>query len=205
MIVFQLRPFLLLFCFFFFFQAEDGIRDRSPSRGLGDVYKRQALGWLWGAYAVPINRPWGGLGVALCSPPSGFSFQLSAFQLLPKGGFVQPSFCFQHFSFSPVVPWSVVLWSRIPIVPFLLFPLLAFDWMLDVGCFGPWSVVSGPRSANFRSATSSKDMARLQRRRGSWTRPWPSSSATASAASPGAMYCTAFSLQADYRSKATPS
>ena len=34
---------------------------------------RQALGWLWGAYAVPINRPWGGFGVAL-------------------GGFVQPSF-----------------------------------------------------------------------------------------------------------------
>ncbi len=26
---------------FFFFKAEDGIRDRSPSRGLGDVYKRQ--------------------------------------------------------------------------------------------------------------------------------------------------------------------
>ena len=26
----------------FFFQAEDGIRDRSPSRGLGDVYKRQS-------------------------------------------------------------------------------------------------------------------------------------------------------------------
>ena len=24
-------------------QAEDGIRDRSPSRGLGDVYKRQSL------------------------------------------------------------------------------------------------------------------------------------------------------------------
>ena len=32
-----------LFFFFFFFQAEDGIRDRSPSRGLGDVYKRQDL------------------------------------------------------------------------------------------------------------------------------------------------------------------
>ena len=32
---------------FFFFQAEDGIRDRSPSRGLGDVYKRQLLGhWI---------------------------------------------------------------------------------------------------------------------------------------------------------------
>eukprot|EP00831_Metopus_contortus_P033601 TRINITY_DN2691_c0_g1_i4.p2 TRINITY_DN2691_c0_g1~~TRINITY_DN2691_c0_g1_i4.p2 ORF type:complete len:106 (+),score=37.53 TRINITY_DN2691_c0_g1_i4:77-394(+) len=28
-------------CFFFFFQAEDGIRDVERSRGLGDVYKRQ--------------------------------------------------------------------------------------------------------------------------------------------------------------------
>ena len=28
--------------FFFFFQAEDGIRDVERSRGLGDVYKRQA-------------------------------------------------------------------------------------------------------------------------------------------------------------------
>ena len=31
-----------MFCFFFFFQAEDGIRDLVRSRGLGDVYKRQA-------------------------------------------------------------------------------------------------------------------------------------------------------------------
>ena len=29
-------------CVFFFFQAEDGIRDAQESRGLGDVYKRQA-------------------------------------------------------------------------------------------------------------------------------------------------------------------
>ena len=29
---------------FFFFQAEDGIRDLVRSRGLGDVYKRQAIG-----------------------------------------------------------------------------------------------------------------------------------------------------------------
>ena len=30
------------FCYiFFFFQAEDGIRDAQESRGLGDVYKRQ--------------------------------------------------------------------------------------------------------------------------------------------------------------------
>ena len=27
----------------FFFQAEDGIRDAQESRGLGDVYKRQAI------------------------------------------------------------------------------------------------------------------------------------------------------------------
>ena len=34
--------FLFFFCFFCFFQAEDGIRDLVRSRGLGDVYKRQA-------------------------------------------------------------------------------------------------------------------------------------------------------------------
>ena len=32
-----------LICRFFFFQAEDGIRDLVRSRGLGDVYKRQVL------------------------------------------------------------------------------------------------------------------------------------------------------------------
>ncbi len=31
------------YVFFFFFQAEDGIRDVLGSRGLGDVYKRQLL------------------------------------------------------------------------------------------------------------------------------------------------------------------
>eukprot|EP00658_Telonema_sp_P-2_P029873 TRINITY_DN22658_c0_g1_i1.p1 TRINITY_DN22658_c0_g1~~TRINITY_DN22658_c0_g1_i1.p1 ORF type:complete len:165 (+),score=37.20 TRINITY_DN22658_c0_g1_i1:82-576(+) len=30
-----------MLCVFFFFQAEDGIRDAQESRGLGDVYKRQ--------------------------------------------------------------------------------------------------------------------------------------------------------------------
>ena len=33
---------LVCYIFFFFFQAEDGIRDLVRSRGLGDVYKRQA-------------------------------------------------------------------------------------------------------------------------------------------------------------------
>ena len=32
---------MLYVCFFFFVQAEDGIRDLVRSRGLGDVYKRQ--------------------------------------------------------------------------------------------------------------------------------------------------------------------
>eukprot|EP00831_Metopus_contortus_P056221 TRINITY_DN47943_c0_g1_i1.p1 TRINITY_DN47943_c0_g1~~TRINITY_DN47943_c0_g1_i1.p1 ORF type:complete len:134 (+),score=26.70 TRINITY_DN47943_c0_g1_i1:30-431(+) len=32
-----------VFLLFFFFQAEDGIRDVERSRGLGDVYKRQSL------------------------------------------------------------------------------------------------------------------------------------------------------------------
>mgnify|MGYP002683068834 CR=1 FL=1 len=32
---------LFMIGFFFFFQAEDGIRDLVRSRGLGDVYKRQ--------------------------------------------------------------------------------------------------------------------------------------------------------------------
>ena len=31
----------------FFFQAEDGIRDLVRSRGLGDVYKRQAYGFTY--------------------------------------------------------------------------------------------------------------------------------------------------------------
>ena len=47
----------------FFFQAEDGIRDAQESRGLGDVYKRQALapsqrelGWFVGAQGLAPFR-----------------------------------------------------------------------------------------------------------------------------------------------------
>src|SRR5678810_1424768 len=38
---------------FFFFQAEDGIRDFCLSRGLGDVYKRQQY------FRKLIEEPWG--------------------------------------------------------------------------------------------------------------------------------------------------
>ena len=39
---------------FFFFQAEDGIRDFCLSRGLGDVYKRQNIGTVGGPIDVAI-------------------------------------------------------------------------------------------------------------------------------------------------------
>ena len=51
---------LLVLCVFFFFQAEDGIRDLVRSRGLGDVYKRQARhlpGCRSARFDVPPARP----------------------------------------------------------------------------------------------------------------------------------------------------
>ncbi len=38
--------------YYFFFQAEDGIRDVERSRGLGDVYKRQDYKGISEALAV---------------------------------------------------------------------------------------------------------------------------------------------------------
>ena len=56
---------------FFFFQAEDGIRDLVRSRGLGDVYKRQAQGRTKPGKIVtnsPGGKSWHnyGLGVDFC-------------------------------------------------------------------------------------------------------------------------------------------
>src|SRR5678816_4713569 len=55
--------------FFFFFQAEDGIRDAQESRGLGDVYKRQ--GYTAPMAGVGVSRPSGELRGRTNSPPSG--------------------------------------------------------------------------------------------------------------------------------------
>ena len=44
-----------LLCLFVFFQAEDGIRDLVRSRGLGDVYKRQASLTLVGSVRIFLN------------------------------------------------------------------------------------------------------------------------------------------------------
>ena len=48
--------------FGFFFQAEDGIRDLVRSRGLGDVYKRQAQGHGPGPHPADSGERPGGQG-----------------------------------------------------------------------------------------------------------------------------------------------
>ena len=42
--------------FFFFFQAEDGIRDLVRSRGLGDVYKRQTWSFTGSCAKRPVEN-----------------------------------------------------------------------------------------------------------------------------------------------------
>ena len=44
------------YCCFFFFQAEDGIRDLVRSRGLGDVYKRQDKGFALTCVGEVLHR-----------------------------------------------------------------------------------------------------------------------------------------------------
>mgnify|MGYP003380456653 CR=1 FL=1 len=51
--------------FIFFFQAEDGIRDLVRSRGLGDVYKRQAL-----------DIDWKGTDTTNSTPTSPFKYSM---------------------------------------------------------------------------------------------------------------------------------
>ena len=48
--------FIFVMCVFFFFQAEDGIRDLVRSRGLGDVYKRQRETGRWDFYGKELLR-----------------------------------------------------------------------------------------------------------------------------------------------------
>ena len=47
---------LIELVWFFFFQAEDGIRDLVRSRGLGDVYKRQLQHRIVGVVDVQRDR-----------------------------------------------------------------------------------------------------------------------------------------------------
>ena len=52
---------------FFFFQAEDGIRDAQESRGLGDVYKRQ----LQSGFAVHLTLADKRHGLIAAAPEPG--------------------------------------------------------------------------------------------------------------------------------------
>ena len=63
------------FIVFFFFQAEDGIRDLVRSRGLGDVYKRQAFENVKRAGELPGGRP-------ACSSKSARKARIQAKQRL---------------------------------------------------------------------------------------------------------------------------
>ena len=68
-----------MFCLmivFFFFQAEDGIRDLVRSRGLGDVYKRQLDSSL-GDSANVLTRFDGGFHDAIDRTPGNRSEVLS--------------------------------------------------------------------------------------------------------------------------------
>ena len=66
---------------FFFFQAEDGIRDLVRSRGLGDVYKRQPLdrpiarGTGWNSSGRLVGTPAKFAGCSGCvAPPSTLEY-----------------------------------------------------------------------------------------------------------------------------------
>ena len=61
--------------FFFFFQAEDGIRDAQESRGLGDVYKRQHK---HDASELYLNL----------TDKSGWRFELGEWKDYPAGSFI---------------------------------------------------------------------------------------------------------------------
>ena len=60
--------------FFFFFQAEDGIRDLVRSRGLGDVYKRQGVAAVISSGAV----------ISICLPSTSASRQSRSRSRAPR-------------------------------------------------------------------------------------------------------------------------
>ena len=57
--------------FFFFFQAEDGIRDLVRSRGLGDVYKRQVGAGVDHQHLDAAAHPADGAGLLVGDQPRG--------------------------------------------------------------------------------------------------------------------------------------
>ena len=97
---------------FFFFQAEDGIRDLVRSRGLGDVYKRQrrrlgAARCADGrrcvpAVPVPVPREVGAVGPAACllytsdAADERSSVDLGGRRIIKKKNSVATIRCYSH-------------------------------------------------------------------------------------------------------------
>src|SRR5674536_195800 len=78
-----------LFVDFFFFQAEDGIRDAQESRGLGDVYKRQvsAVGAnITGASNGPATGTTIGTALAQTLDNTGATAQTVTYNITPRTG-----------------------------------------------------------------------------------------------------------------------
>ena len=86
---------------YFFFQAEDGIRDPEMSRGLGDVYKRQVQCSAVQCSAVQCSA-------VQCSAVQCSAMQCSAVQCsaVQCSGAKTPNE--QQLESIPGVPWSVV-------------------------------------------------------------------------------------------------
>src|SRR5678816_2801816 len=75
--------------FYFFFQAEDGIRDAQESRGLGDVYKRQ------NQHVLVLNRLW--QAVNICTVRRALTL---LFEGRAQVVFSTPEGAFQTFNFN---------------------------------------------------------------------------------------------------------
>jgi len=88
---------------FFFFQAEDGIRDLVRSRGLGDVYKRQELG-----QPVDVKNAEDHIfGIALFNDWSARDIQ--KWEYVPLGPFLAKNFS------STMSPWITPLEALEPV------------------------------------------------------------------------------------------
>ena len=91
---------------FFFFQAEDGIRDAQESRGLGDVYKRQGILLQMGPATAVGTEISGGKEVFIAALAVGSREIISLRNAPPKSGglcghFYLVNICLLYTSPSP--------------------------------------------------------------------------------------------------------
>eukprot|EP00658_Telonema_sp_P-2_P000714 TRINITY_DN10260_c0_g1_i2.p1 TRINITY_DN10260_c0_g1~~TRINITY_DN10260_c0_g1_i2.p1 ORF type:complete len:269 (-),score=42.97 TRINITY_DN10260_c0_g1_i2:201-1007(-) len=101
--------------FFFFFQAEDGIRDAQESRGLGDVYKRQPLENVPIAAVINADK---GCGMDVVAPwllvqakhnvSSNSAYSVDVMEELEKAGL------FVGSTLTPLTTALVAAWRQVP-------------------------------------------------------------------------------------------